>query len=550
MAHLRLCFLVFCLRYAESQDLKILDAEPIKVLMNENVTLPCKFGAQVWDLRIIGITWYYRLKEVEKTIYQFDGNRGVHVAKRSGSTMLIEEIKKGNGALHLPRIQINEEGEYKCVVFVTPSKAEGIFRLQVSAQPISSLLPKEVEVQIGTEKSVSCRMEGFYPQAFEISWWTSKYGVISEDTCTGYPEKNQDGTYNVTSYLRLQPSIEDNKNIYTCIVQHRSLSVPLMLNTTLTVKEKDSFLSVFIEAVVGNTLAWIVFVVCFLCIHKRHPKIVAPKVTDIIGNKVLVHNEEATLSCNVTGFWPEEITVIFSLVQPEKTSTVFYCWPIQRPANENDMQANVPLWNNMEITINRTQMFSQAPIKSHCDGTYSLSCKIIIVPDAEQHNGAEFCLTVKHKALEEPVHQKRLLSVIGRVPTVSEIMKPPRIIHQERIMLTCPINGFKQRPSKLTWIKKQQNEEKKLVVYDSGRDEVDYFSENYSHMISEHTFGDGTLSILSALSFTPSVTADNDAMFLCRIRNNATEEDVVKTLTLCVKATLILLYIYYIYIFF
>ncbi|XP_078537182.1 uncharacterized protein LOC144822969 [Lissotriton helveticus] len=538
LAPLALYYLTFCLPSSESQDLKILDAETIKVLVNEDVTIPCKFGSVVWDLRVIGIIWYYKLKDGEKIIYQFDGDKGVHIATRPGSTMLIEEIKKGNGALHLPRIQINEEGEYKCVVLVTPSKAEMRFLLEVSAQPISSLLPKEIEVQIGTEKSVSCHMEGFYPKAFKISWWTSKYGVISEDTCTGSPEKNQDGTYTVTSYLRLQPSIEDNENIYMCIVQHRSLSEPLMLSSTLTAKEKDSSLSVLIKAVIGTTLVWILIGVCSVCVHKRFLKIDAPKVSEITGVEVLVHMERATLSCQITGFRPETITVKFSFSQPGKKSTEFYCWPSQRHTDRNDMEATVPLRNNLEMAEHVGSINGQADIKSHWDGTYSLSCRIIIVPDADKHDGAELCLTIKHNALEEPVHQTHLLSVVRRHPKVSEIMEPPKIFHQESITLACPINGFKQSPLKLTWIKKKQSkeEEEELVEYDSGTAKVNYFSEKYSHTTSETPFRDGTFSILSALSFVPSITADNQAVFLCRILHYATKAKDEKTLTLCVTA--------------
>ncbi|KAJ1177109.1 hypothetical protein NDU88_002371 [Pleurodeles waltl] len=534
---LTLCYLAFCLLSAESQELKILDAEPIKALVNESVTISCMFGARVWDLKIIGIIWYYSLKNGEKAIYQFDGERGMHKATRPGSTMLIEEIRNGNGALHLPHIQFNEEGEYKCVVFVTPSKAEGKFLLEVSAQPVTSLSSKEVEVEIGTEKSVSCLMEGFYPQAFEISWWTSKYGVISKDTCTAYPEKNHDGTYNVISHLRLQPSIEDNKNVYTCIVHHRSLPGPLRLNTTLTVKEKDDSLHVLIGAVVGTIALCILIVIGSLCLHKRWLKIAAPKVTEITGNDVLVHMEPTTLSCQITGFRPANITVAFSFVQREKKRTIqFYCWHSQRHTDENGAEANKILLSEQVTTENVDSITGEADLVSHGDGTYSLPCNITIVPDIDKHDGAEICLTIKHNALAKPIQQKRLLSVVGRGPKVSEIMKPLRIIHQESITLMCPINGFKPRPLKLTWIKKNHSKEEKLVECGPGKDEVNYFSQKYLLTTSESAFEDGTFSILSALSFAPSITADNEAEFLCKIHHCATKKEDEKKLMLYVKA--------------
>lgn len=247
--------------------------------------------------------------------------------------------------------------------------------------------------------------------------------------------------------------------------------------------------------------------------------------------------EKATLSCLIAGFRPEEITVTFSFSQPEETSTVFYCWPSQRHTDGNDMEATVPLRNNLEMAeYCGGSITGHANIKSHWDGTYSLSCRIIIVPDADKHHGAELCLTIQHKGFEKPVHQTRLLSVVRRSPKVSEIMEPPRIIHQESITLTCPINGFQQSSLQITWIRKKHSKEEELVEYDSGTDKVNYFSEKYSHTTSKTSFSDGTFSFLSALSFAPSITADNEAVFLCRILHYATKAEAEKTLALCVKA--------------
>lgn len=83
-------------------------------------------------------------------------------------------------------------------------------------------------------------MNKFYPDAIVILWQEhSKQmlnkSVLAEDICTGTSVRNSDGTYNTTSKLRLQPSSQDQGNIYSCIVQHESFARYPVYNVTLTV---------------------------------------------------------------------------------------------------------------------------------------------------------------------------------------------------------------------------------------------------------------------------------------------------------------------------
>lgn len=45
--------------------------------------------------------------------------------------MLDSEIKKGNAALFLPKIQLEETGLYRCQLIVTPDAAQGTASLEV-----------------------------------------------------------------------------------------------------------------------------------------------------------------------------------------------------------------------------------------------------------------------------------------------------------------------------------------------------------------------------------------------------------------------------------
>lgn len=60
---------------------------------------------------------------------------------------------------------------------------------------------------------------------------------ISEGIITNHT--NENGMFNVTSFLMLKPSLDDNMTIYQCVIHHKSLPSPQKLNFTLTVIGKQ-----------------------------------------------------------------------------------------------------------------------------------------------------------------------------------------------------------------------------------------------------------------------------------------------------------------------
>lgn len=61
---------------------------------------------------------------------------------------------------------------------------------------------------------------------------------ISEGIFTGPHDQNEDGTFNVTSYVTLKSPLEDEEAMYLCVVSHISLHTTQRLNLTLSVTGK------------------------------------------------------------------------------------------------------------------------------------------------------------------------------------------------------------------------------------------------------------------------------------------------------------------------
>ncbi|XP_027972655.1 natural cytotoxicity triggering receptor 3 ligand 1 isoform X1 [Eumetopias jubatus] len=215
------------------------------VLLNHNATIICKVqGYHHLDITIMGITWFWkhRVSATEVKLFEFFGDHQMTV--RPGASVSPWRLKRGDASLQLPGVQLWEAGEYRCEVVITPHKAVGTVWLEVVAYPVSSLFPEQAMVKENEEQLISCMASGFYPTNITVTWkkWTPKnpqYVEFSEGVFTNCTTKNEDGMFNVTSFLMLKPSLEDNMTIYQCVVWHESLPTSQRLNFSLTMIESE-----------------------------------------------------------------------------------------------------------------------------------------------------------------------------------------------------------------------------------------------------------------------------------------------------------------------
>ncbi|XP_023365745.1 natural cytotoxicity triggering receptor 3 ligand 1 [Otolemur garnettii] len=220
------------------------------VFLHENATILCKFsGSPHLDINITGITWFWKSDIRGKEVKLFELYGDHQKTLRSGAIVYPWGLEKGDASLQLLGVQLGDAGEYRCQVVVTPEEAQGSVRINVVARPVGRLfLEQPTEKKNGSKRFV-CKSSGFYPEAINITWekLTPKaphYIKISEDVVTSPAIKNEDGTFNVTSYLNLQSSVEDNGTVYQCVIWHTSLPTLLRVNITqiVTGSEKTNAL--------------------------------------------------------------------------------------------------------------------------------------------------------------------------------------------------------------------------------------------------------------------------------------------------------------------
>ncbi|XP_052618940.1 natural cytotoxicity triggering receptor 3 ligand 1-like [Peromyscus californicus insignis] len=209
--------------------LEVKTEERQMVFLHDNVTVLCKIpGSPCLDITTVGIIWSRKKEwnESETSVYQFYGSH--REAIRPGANVSLLGLERGDASLLLPRIELSEAGEYRCKLVVTPQKAEGTTRLDVVASPAMKLFVKPATERNGEEQHVICKLDGFYPEAFDVKWGKSTlndphFQAITEGIVTGPTVRNDDGTFSVTSSLALRPALEDHGNTFFCVVSHKSL---------------------------------------------------------------------------------------------------------------------------------------------------------------------------------------------------------------------------------------------------------------------------------------------------------------------------------------
>ncbi|XP_010613460.1 natural cytotoxicity triggering receptor 3 ligand 1-like [Fukomys damarensis] len=240
--------------------------------VNGNVTLSCQVpGCPSLDTRIMGVTWYRKdlVSEAEVKVFELYGDQ--QNAFRCGAMVSAQRLKRGDASLQLPGVGLGDAGEYRCELTVTPQKAKGWVLLEVLAKPDSTVFLEKTKVS-GKGRHLVCQSSGFYPEAINITWekWTQKvpqHQVISKDICTGPTIKNKDGVFSITSYLKLNASLEDNGTIYQCVVEHPSLSISQKVNFTLLVIEAEKICHTWI--LFFSCFGLILMLFLFLCIWRR-----------------------------------------------------------------------------------------------------------------------------------------------------------------------------------------------------------------------------------------------------------------------------------------
>ncbi|XP_078076918.1 uncharacterized protein LOC144498906 [Mustelus asterias] len=524
-------------------------ANPKSVLVNEDISLECKFtgyDAAGFSLDNVGVQW---IGPNGQDIYVFNG--GIASPKRNGAKMSTADLQKGDASLHLLDIQLTEEGQYTCIVFVTPEKVEKKSGLEVSARPAVSLSTEQINILIGSEGTLSCDVTGFYPKQHELVWQyipnteSKKPKELKDKICTGATTPSNNGTFSVSSRIRIVPTLYDDGDVYRCLVTHRSARPDgISQESTLKVEEPKEYSAV--PAVVTSII--VTLLVCAASVlaailYWRKFRGVPPEIT-VSKPSIIRHLEEATISYQVLRFRPREITIYLLMKRMgHQTGRKIFEW---QSSENRTSSAPRDTTNEVQLLINGNERDPSFPswqpvFSDNGDGTFKVQGDIKMYPDVFKDNEAELILHVHHKTCAQPAVKSMTLDVRGVPPKVSNIVVPLHTHHNELVALTCSINGFKPRPLTIIWQQMRMNSGlKEIVRLDQNNRTIvapDHgMMRKCDHQISEVEYEDKSYGITSILIIMPDILQDQGTKYICEVQHECTKSVERKEITLNVTA--------------
>nr|XP_042701822.1 tapasin-related protein-like [Chrysemys picta bellii] len=198
-------------------QLQIFTDPSSRALLGSGALLKCRFdvGGAV-NLSSLRVHWYL----FEERIAQYDQGRGESQLRASMSE---QELKTGDASLLLSSVRVSDEGPYKCVVGYGTEQLQGETMLRVLAAPRLSIPQRSAGTD--TETSFPCHVWGFYPGDVTVTWLRD--GRVLTDATRSAPQRNPDGTFNLTLTYTFTPTASDSGSIFSCRVSHAALAQPL-----------------------------------------------------------------------------------------------------------------------------------------------------------------------------------------------------------------------------------------------------------------------------------------------------------------------------------
>ncbi|MEE6527705.1 hypothetical protein FKM82_029279, partial [Ascaphus truei] len=206
------------------------------VRLGERVSLAC--GLWRGQQSRFAVEWRHRALGDGSMLFAYDGWRD-HVEETAPDChMNFSSLhSRGDASLSLERATVSHDGTFLCTVYLPYVRAQRDIHLRVTAVPQVSLLPDPLFALPGEELSLSCEVSKFHPLDVSVeflirlageSHWSALPGaLLSRHTV------NQDGTFSVTSSLRVPASGAHHGAQYSCRVRHASASGVISRTHTL-----------------------------------------------------------------------------------------------------------------------------------------------------------------------------------------------------------------------------------------------------------------------------------------------------------------------------
>uniref|UniRef100_A0A3Q3LYW2 HERV-H LTR-associating 2b, tandem duplicate 2 n=1 Tax=Mastacembelus armatus TaxID=205130 RepID=A0A3Q3LYW2_9TELE len=151
---------------------------------------------------------------------------------RTRTSLLKDQISRGNASLQLTGVEFQDEGRYKCYTStITAGNKETFINVKVDA-PVNKVNIEQVENRI------TCSSNGIYPEP-ELIWSTNPPSTLTLEAKTTVQQTEQQ-LYCISSLLILSDSVTDLDYICTVSTNRNERRTTLLKSISITVSETEN----------------------------------------------------------------------------------------------------------------------------------------------------------------------------------------------------------------------------------------------------------------------------------------------------------------------
>ncbi|XP_004838302.1 programmed cell death 1 ligand 1 isoform X2 [Heterocephalus glaber] len=170
-----------------------------------NVTIECNFQVEnQLDLLSLSVYWEKEDKHIIQFVHGKEDPEVQHSSFRHRAQLLKDQLFKGNAALQITDVKLQDAGVYYCIISYGGADYKRI-TLKVNA-PYLKINQRISTDPVTSEHELMCQAEG-YPEA-EVIWTSSDHQILSGNTVIT-KSQTEEKLFNVTSTLRINATANE-----------------------------------------------------------------------------------------------------------------------------------------------------------------------------------------------------------------------------------------------------------------------------------------------------------------------------------------------------